>query len=270
MSEESHVLVEKDGPIGRLVLNRPDKLNACFGRMRDDLAEGLEDLAADSSIRVVIVTGRGRAFCAGADVKYMSGLLETGDYDSANALVESGRRVITAVVEMEKPVIASLNGPAAGGGANLAHCCDLKIASERASIGQTFNRIGLHPDWGGTWIVPQLVGPARAAELFFLAEMVDAAEAERIGLVNRVVPHDELEDATNDWAERLAAKPALSLALAKRAIRGSRTASLDEMLAYEAAAQESCFRSDDAREGTKAFVEKRPPVFGTRTEESRT
>lgn len=262
MSEESHVLVEKEGPIGRLVLNRPDKLNAFFGRMRDDIAVGLEDLAGDPTIRVVIVTGRGRAFCAGADVKYMSNLLETGDYDSANALVESGRRVIKTVVGMDKPVIASLNGPAAGGGANLALCCDLKIASDRASIGQTFNRIGLHPDWGGTWIVPRLAGPAKAAELFFLADMIDAAEAERIGLFNRVVPHEELEAATNDWAERLVQKPALSLALSKQAIRISRTATLDEMLEFEAAAQDTCFHTEDAREGTRAFVEKRPPVFG--------
>jgi 2-(1,2-epoxy-1,2-dihydrophenyl)acetyl-CoA isomerase len=163
---------------------------------------------------------------------------------------------------MSKPVIGSLNGPAAGGGANLALACDLRIASDRASIGQTFNRIGLHPDWGGTWLLPRLVGRARAAELFFFGEMIDATEAERLGLVNRVVPHDELEAATLEWAGRLAAKPPLALALAKQALQRCFSATLDEMLDYEAEAQDRCFRSADALEGTRAFVEKRPPRFG--------
>jgi len=262
VSTEPHVLVETDGPIGRLVLNRPDKLNSFSGAMRDDIANGLETLGADQSVRVVIVTGRGRAFCAGADVKYMASLLENGEYDEANALVEAGRKTIKAIVGMKKPVIASLNGPAAGGGANLALSCDLRIASDRASIGQTFNRIGLHPDWGGTWIVPRLVGQAKAAELFLFAEMIEAHEAERIGLLNRVVPHDELESVTNDWAQRLAEKPALSLALAKQALQKCWGATLDEMLDFESMAQNECFRSDDALEGTRAFVEKRPPRFG--------
>lgn len=262
MSTEPQVLVETDGPIGQVVLNRPEKLNSFSGAMRDEIANGFETLGADKSVRVVILTGRGRAFCAGADVKYMAGLLENGDYYEANALVEAGRRTIRAIVDMEKPVIASLNGPAAGGGANMALSCDLRIASDRASIGQTFNRIGLHPDWGGTWIVPRLVGQAKAAELFLLAEMIEAHEAERIGLLNRVVPHDELEAATNDWAQRLAEKPALSLALAKQALQKSWGATLDEMLDFESMAQNECFRSDDALEGTRAFVEKRPPRFG--------
>jgi len=221
MTAERQVLMETNGAIGRIILNRPDRLNAFSAAMRDEIADGLEILGSDDLIRVVIVTGRGRAFCTGADVKYMAALLENGDYAEANALVEAGRRTIKTVVEMKKPVIAALNGPAAGGGANLALSCDLRIASDRASIGQTFNRIGLHPDWGGTWIVPRLVGQAKAAELFLLAEMIEADEAERIGLVNRVVPHDELEEVSNDWARRLAEKPALSLALAKQALRMS-------------------------------------------------
>ncbi|MDH3298064.1 MAG: enoyl-CoA hydratase [Gemmatimonadota bacterium] len=261
MSSKPQIVIEKSGPVGRLVLNRPDKLNSFSGVMRDEIATGLESLAADANVRVVIVTGRGRAFCAGADVQYMADLLEAGAYAEADALVEAGRRVITAIVEMRKPVIAALNGPAAGGGANLALACDLRIASDRASIGQTFNRIGLHPDWGGTWIVPRLVGPAKAAELFFLAEMIDAREAERIGLVNRVVPHEELEASADEWAHRLADKPALSLALAKQSIRRSFDSTLDEMLDFESDAQNRCFRSPDALEGTRAFVEKRPPNF---------
>lgn len=243
-------------------MNRPDKLNAFFGSMRDEIADALEDLAGRADVRVVVVTGRGRAFCAGADVGYMADLLDRGAYDEANLLVTAGRRVIRAIIEMPKPVIAALNGPAAGGGANLALACDLRIASDRAMIGQTFNRIGLAPDWGGSWLVPRLVGRARAAELFMLAEMVDAREAERIGLVNRVVPHDELEDAVREMALSLAAKPALPLALAKEALRHSLSASLDEMLDFEVRSQDEAFRSADAREGTLAFVQKRPPLFG--------
>lgn len=257
-----NVLVEVRGPIGRLTLNRPDRLNAFFGAMRDEIASGLEALAADPQVRAVIVTGAGRAFCAGADVHYMHKLREREDVDGFMALVEGGRRVITAIMQMPKPVIAAINGPAAGGGANLALACDLRIASERASIGQTFNRIGLHPDWGGTWIVPRLVGPGRATELFFLAEMVEATEAERIGLVNRVVPHERLEAEVLKLARRLAEKPAPSLTLAKQAVRRSAGATLEEMLDYEEAAQRDCFRSADALEGMRAFIEKRSPEFG--------
>ena len=262
MSSEPSVLIDVRNAIGTVTLNRPDKLNAFFGTMRDEIAAALEELAAREDVRVVVITGRGRAFCAGADVSYMADLLERGAYDEANLLVTAGRRVIRSIIEMPKPVIAALNGPAAGGGANMALACDLRIASDRAAIRQTFNRIGLAPDWGGSWLVPRLVGRARAAELFFLAEMVDASEAERIGLVNRVVPHDDLEDTVSDLAARLAAKPALPLALAKHALRSSMSADLDEMLDFEVRAQDEAFRSADALEGTRAFVEKREPRFG--------
>lgn len=261
-TDSGYVLVEREGPVGRLVLDRPERLNSFFGTMRDEIADGLEELGRDGRVRVVVVTGRGRAFCAGADVKYMAELLEAEDFDEANALVEAGRRVVEAVTGMPKPVIASLNGPAAGGGANLALCCDLRIASDRASIGQTFNRIGLHPDWGGTWIVPRLVGATMAAELFLFAEMIPAEDACAMGLLNRVVPHDDLERMTAEWADRLAAKPALPMALAKQALRRTWTSTLQEMLAFEAEAQNRCFRSDDAREGIMAFTEKRSPRFG--------
>ena len=258
----SRVVVDIDGPVATLTLNRPERLNSFLGSMRDEIGDGLEGLGARDDVRVVIVTGAGRAFCAGADVEYLADLIENGEIEEASALVEAGRRVVRAIVDMPKPVIASLNGPAAGGGANLALACDLRIASDRASIGQTFNRIGLHPDWGGTWFVPRLVGPARAAELFFLAEMLDAKEAERIGLFNRVVPHDDLATETRAMADILAAKPALSLRLAKEALRRTVDATLDEMLDYEVYAQRECFESADALEGTRAFVEKRAPRFG--------
>ncbi|MCG8467487.1 MAG: enoyl-CoA hydratase [Gemmatimonadetes bacterium] len=259
---ESLVLVEVEDGVGTLTLNRPEKLNAFIGEMRDRIADGIERLADDEGVRAVIITGAGRAFCAGADVKYLTQLIESQSIDEAVALVEAGRRVADAIRRMPKPVIAAINGPAAGGGANMALACDLRIAAEGASIGQTFNRIGLHPDWGGTYNVPRLVGPARAAELFFFAEMVPADEALAIGLVNRVVPANELMALAREWAERLAAKPALPLRLAKRAIQRSLASSFDEMLDYETEAQRACFESADALEGVRAFVEKRRPVFG--------
>ncbi len=264
---ETQVRVEIADGVGTLTLNRPEKLNAFIGEMRTEIARGVEALGADDAVRAVIVTGAGRAFCAGADVKYMTRLIETQALDEALALVEGGREVATAIRAMPKPVIAAINGPAAGGGANLALACDLRLASETATIGQTFNRIGLHPDWGGTYVVPRLVGPARAAELFFFAEMIPAAEAERMGLVNRVVPADELMPLAREWARRLARKPALPLRLAKEAIRRSLAASFEEMLDYETAAQRACFASDDALEGVRAFVEKRKPDFGAKPAE---
>lgn len=263
MTGDPRVLIDVEAEVATVTLNRPDKLNAFFGSMREEIADAFEDLAGRSDIRAVVVTGRGRAFCAGADVGYLAGLLEDEAYEEANLLVKAGRRVIRAVLEMPKPVIAALNGPAAGGGANLALACDLRIASDRASIGQTFNRIGLAPDWGGSWLVPRIVGRSKAAELFFLGEMLDAAEAERLGLFHRVVPHPELYDAAREMADRLARKPPLALALAKKALRMSLDSGLEEMMDFEEMAQDSAFRSTDALEGTRAFVERREPRFGS-------
>jgi 2-(1,2-epoxy-1,2-dihydrophenyl)acetyl-CoA isomerase len=208
-----------------------------------------------------MVTGAGRAFCAGADIGYMKDLTASGDVAAFRALVEAGREVVTVVRETAKPVIASVNGPAAGGGANFALSCDLRIASDRASIGQTFNRIGLHPDWGGTFFLPRLVGAARALELVYSAELIPADEALRLGLFSRVVPHDQLETATREVALSLAAKPPKALALAKKAIYASDRRTLDDQLDMELAHQLACFQSDDAKEGLAAFLEKRAPEF---------
>jgi enoyl-CoA hydratase/carnithine racemase len=258
---DEHILVGREGAVGTVTINRPDKLNAFAGRMRQDAAAALHELREDPAIRVIVVTGAGRAFCAGADIAYMRQLLESGDTEAFTALVEAGRAVVTAIRETPKPVIASVNGPAAGGGANLALACDIRIASDRAAIGQTFSRIGLHPDWGGTYLLPRLVGPARALELFFSGEMVSAPEAERLGLFSRVVPHERLRAETAALAATLAERPPLALALAKQAVYASEGRSLAEMLDLELQHQLRCFASRDAREGFAAFLEKRPPSF---------
>ena len=256
-----HVLTAVEDGVGTITLNRPKKLNAFAGTMRQEIAQAVHALADDDAVKVLVITGAGRAFCAGADIAYMQELLDNQDVDGFRALVEAGRDVVTTIRNTAKPVIASVNGAAAGGGANMALACDLRIASDRASIGQTFNRIGLHPDWGGTYFLPRLVGPSKALELIFSGEMVPAQEAERLGLFNRVVPADRLKTETLALAQGLAAKPPIALALAKRAIHTSDTASLDGMLDIEVANQLRCFESDDAREGLEAFLDKRPPEF---------
>ncbi|HEU4643087.1 MAG TPA: enoyl-CoA hydratase-related protein [Gemmatimonadaceae bacterium] len=256
-----HILVERADGVGTLTLNRPDRLNAFAGRMRQELGEAFEALERDPDVRVIVLTGAGRAFCAGADIGYMAELIERRDVESMAALVEAGRRVVTAMRASTKPVIGSINGAAAGGGANLALACDLRIASEHAKLGQTFNRIGLHPDWGATYFLPRLVGPAKALELFWMADVIDAGECLRLGLFNKVVPHGALAAETMAVARALVEKPALALALAKRAVYESLDRSLPEMLDYELDAQLRCFESGDAAEGIRAFLEKRAPVF---------
>lgn len=255
------IRVEVDGRIGTITLNRPDRLNSFADQMRQEIATAVTELADSDDVRVMVITGAGRGFCTGADVNYLKEILDAGDEAALRELVEAGRTAVTAVREAPQPVIAALNGPAAGGGANLALACDLRIASDRASIGQTFNRVGLHPDWGGTYFLPRLVGPAVAAELFFTGDMITAEEAYRLGIFNRVVPHERLAAETRSLAGKLAAKPALSLRLAKRAIHRSLDASMDEMHDYELDAQLRCARSADAREGITAFLEKREPRF---------
>lgn len=262
MTTYEHILLRRDGQVGTLVLNRPEKLNAFAGTMRREIADALDELEADPTVRTIVITGAGRAFCAGADVRYMAELIERKDEDAMAALVEAGRRVIMTIRTSSKPVIGSINGVAAGGGANLALACDMRIASDRAQLGQTFNRIGLCPDWGGTYFLPRLVGPAKALELFWLAEVIDAAECLRLGLFNRVVAHEVLEAETMALARALAAKPALALSLAKRAVYASPHSSLPEMLDDELDAQLRCFRSGDATEGIMAFLEKRTAAFG--------
>lgn len=257
---ESVILHRSDG-VGTITLNRPDRLNAFAGRMREEIAAAVEAVAGDDDVRVLVITGAGRAFCAGADVGYMEGLLAQRDEAAFTALVEAGRRVVTAIRATPKPVIAAVNGAAAGGGANLALACDIRVASDRASIGQTFNRIGLHPDWGGTYFLPRLVGTSRALELMFTGRMVKSEEALRIGLFDRVVPHDALHAETAALASSLAAKPPKALALVKRAVYASGDRTLGEMLETELDHQLACFTTEDAYEGMRAFLEKRAPVF---------
>ncbi|HUS10684.1 MAG TPA: enoyl-CoA hydratase [Pyrinomonadaceae bacterium] len=256
-----HIDVTEDSGITTITLNRPEKLNALAGHMRRDLAEALESAGSDRSVHVVVITGAGRAFCAGGDIRAMGALIEEKDADEFSRLLGSARRVITAIRQMTKPVIASIGGPASGAGFNLALACDLRIASTDASFSQSFVKVGLHPDWGGTYFLPRLVTPNKACELFFLGETLDANEAQRLGIVNFVVEPAALETETRKLAERLRAAPAISIGAAKQAVYMSQSAELEEMLRFETEAQLRCFESEDGREGVRAFLEKREPKF---------
>jgi len=247
--------------VATITLNRPDKLNAFSGTMREDLVAALEACQADADCRVVVITGAGRAFCAGGDVDTMAGMQKAGDVERFRKLLDAGRDIVTGIASMSKPVIAAVNGVAAGAGCNLALACDYRIASDSAKLGETFVRIGLHPDWGGTWLLPRLVGPSRAAELLMTGRIVDAQEALAIGMVDRVVPAAELVAETEKLARSIAAGPPLAIAGIKRALRRSERETLSGQLAIETEHQMEAFRSDDAAEGMAAFFEKRPAAF---------
>ncbi len=253
--------IAEDSGITTITLNRPEKLNALAGHMRRDLAQALESAGSDRNVHVVVITGAGRAFCAGGDIAVMAELIERHDAEEFSRLLGAARRVVTAIRQMTKPVIASINGPASGAGCNLAFACDLRVASTSASFSQSFAKVGLHPDWGGTYFLPRLVTPNKACEMFFLGDSIDAAEAHRLGIVNYVVAPDELETATRSLAQRLREAPPISVAAAKQAVYMSQSSDLDEMLRFETEAQMRCFESLDGSEGVRAFLEKRAPKF---------
>jgi 2-(1,2-epoxy-1,2-dihydrophenyl)acetyl-CoA isomerase len=250
--------VDIDGPVATLTLDRPEALNALTVPMKVALHEALGSLARDRSVRAVILTGAGRAFCAGQD------LAEREQPDAAPLDVEVRERynpIIRALRSMGQPVIAAVNGVAAGAGASLAFACDLRIAAEEARFILAFGRIGLVPDSGATWFLPRIVGPARAAELALLGEAVDAQEALRIGLVSRVVPGDRLMAETRALADRLAEGAPLALSLTKEALQRSLSIDLDQALEGEAKLQGIAGASADHAEGLAAFREKRAPRF---------
>jgi len=260
MAEEL-IKVTQDCGVVTITLNRPERLNAFVGHMRRDLAEALEEAGSDPHVRVVVLTGAGRAFCAGGDVHFMAELVERNDPEEFARLLGAARRVILTIRHMTKPVIASINGVAAGAGFNLALACDLRIASSDATFSQSFVKLGFHPDWGGTYFLPRVVSSNKACELFFLGDAISADEAYRLGLLNRVVPPEQLESETLKLAQRLCDAPGISIAAAKNAVYISEQDSLEQMLQYEVDAQLRCFDSEDAREGVRAFLEKRPPRF---------
>lgn len=261
MRYECLIYESQDG-IATLTLNRPERLNALGGTLREDLYDAVRRASEDPEVRVMIVTGAGKGFCAGGDVKAMSESRETGrGRPLAERIAPIRDRVILAMREAPQPIIAAVNGPAVGAGMNVALACDIRLASTAARFGQTFVRRGLHPDWGGTWFLTRLVGTSRACELIFTGDVFDAEEAWRLGIVNRVVAPGELMPAAQELARRIAAGPPVAIRLAKRAIHNAADADLRSALEYETFAQNVCFETEDSREGLRAFVEKREPRF---------
>lgn len=255
-----NILFEKTGAVGRITLNRPEKLNAFVGTMREEIYEAL-CLCEAEDVRAVILTGTGNGFCAGADVRFLAQVRNTNDAASLDRVLKLARNIVSKIRELPKPVIASINGATAGGGINLALACDVRVASEQATFGETFIRLGLHPDWGGTFFLPRLVGTATAIEMMMSGDVINAREAYRLGLINRLVAPDALQAATMEMAERFTRNSPRINAMIKQAIYQSLNASFDEMLDRETAAQRACFGLDDSAEGLNAFLEKRPPLF---------
>lgn len=259
--KREHVLVETDNHVATVTLNRPERMNAFGGRMRQEIVEVLAEVAEDRDVRVVVITGAGTAFCTGGDVNEFA----SGETRALAKEVSSERhamcRAVLLINAMEKPVIAAVNGVAAGGGCNLALACDIRIASERARFGQVFTRRGVHPDWGGIYFLPRLVGYAKAAELIFSGDVIDAAEAYRIGLVNRVMPHEEFQSSTRDMALRIARNAPIPIAFAKRGLQNFYRWDLSQALDYESYVLEVTMKSEDIIEGFAAFLEKRDPNF---------
>jgi 2-(1,2-epoxy-1,2-dihydrophenyl)acetyl-CoA isomerase len=260
MSYET-IIWEQDGAVGRLTLNRPDRLNAWTTEFGMELKDAIESAAADSSVRAVIVTGAGRGFSSGADLKEGFEPADDGRPDIRKRLHEVYHPVIVGLRTMPKPVVCAVNGPAVGIGCSLALAGDLILMAESAYLGLAFVNIGLMPDGGSTLFVPASVGKARAFQMAFLGERVDAARAVEWGLANAVHPDDKLLDEANELVERFAAGPTVAYASAKKALNQMIYPNLHEQLEVEMELQHALGRTDDFLEGGIAFIEKREPAF---------
>jgi 2-(1,2-epoxy-1,2-dihydrophenyl)acetyl-CoA isomerase len=261
-SRDSLILHATDNAVSWITLNRPEAMNALTPDQRDHLVQLFGDASADPAVRAVVITATGRGFCAGADLR--SGAARPAERvagDVARTIRLGAQRLVAAVLDCEKPVLAAVNGTAAGIGAHLALACDLVLAAEEARFIEVFVRRGLVPDGGGAYLLPRLIGPRRAKELMFFGDALSAADAERLGLVNRVVPAADLEKTAREWAERLAAGPTRALALTKHLVNASLDTDRATAFAAEAAAQEINMTTADAQEGVASFVERRAPRF---------
>jgi 2-(1,2-epoxy-1,2-dihydrophenyl)acetyl-CoA isomerase len=264
---DAALLYEKQGGVATFTLNRPAARNALTAAMFLDMERILIEIEADDEVRVVVLTGTGRGFSAGADLKPVAkeerrrSQAVSFPGDAGGDILARGNRCILRLRELPKPVLGSINGDAVGIGCSLALATDLRVASDSARFGVVFSRIGLGPDGGASHFLRNLVGPAKALELLFLGDLVDASEALRLGLVNRVVEANELAAATSEVAERLAQGPTLAYGFAKAAVYQGASLAFASLLDLEARNQQIAGRSRDAREGAKAFLEKRKPDF---------
>lgn len=257
------IILEKEEGIATITLHRPERLNAYTTQMGEELVEGLERVDADRDVRVVVITGAGRAFCSGADVKdnFLRVLEERKRGERGVPGFSFPERGPMILRNMAKPVIASINGPAVGIGFTLAVACDMRIASENATLGAIFVRVGLTPEFGSTYNLTRLVGIAKACELVFTGKMISAKEAKEMGLLNQVVPADELKAATHELVRSIAQWPPIAIQIAKRGLYQGLDNDLAAQLQFEAFGLDFCRGTQDHEEGAKAFLEKRQPRF---------
>jgi len=256
-------MVEKSDGVQTITLNRPKTLNAWNAQMGLEVASALDDARQDDNVRVVVVTGAGRGFSSGADMGLLSNVAENGP--RIDNQVNRGPSIISIVLQLrrlEKPVIAAINGITTGGGFGVALACDIRIASDRAEFSQVFVRRGIIPDAGCTFFLPKIVGTEKALELIFSGDKIDSRQALEMGLVGRVVPHEELMAEAMNFARRLASGPPIAIGLAKRAVYlGMESSDLPSHLDMEFAYNSLCFSTEDFREGVRSFREKRQPHF---------
>jgi len=256
--EFKYIIYEKSEGIATITMNRPEALNAFSAEVVSEILQAIEDVKVDESVRVVVLTGAGeKAFSAGADIKAMKGMNAL----KARELSQMGERLCNALENLEKPVIAAINGYALGGGLEVAMACDIRIASENARMGQTEINIGLIPGWGGTQRLTRLIGATKAKELIFTGKMIDARTAEQLGLVNMVVPQDKFRETVRQFALELAQKAPVALKVAKALINKGAEISLDAAIALEREGFGVVASTEDLQEGVSAFIEKRKPVF---------
>lgn len=253
------VILKKEDRIAAIVLNRPKQLNALNEQLGEELIEALEDVRKDDEIRVVVITGEGRAFSGGADI---NDLLDAAQTNRESELTQGWpERGCLCLKKVNKPIIASINGSAIGFGLALALACDIRIASEAARLGVGFVRVGIPPGFGLTYFLPRLIGIGRACELALTSRVIDAWEAEKIGLVNKVVSAENLKAATYELAATLAGEAPLAIRLTKQALYEGLNRELADQLRSETCGQRECSKTEDHIEGLKAFLEKRKPVF---------
>ncbi|MEM0007803.1 MAG: enoyl-CoA hydratase-related protein [Candidatus Bathyarchaeia archaeon] len=256
--EFKYIMYEKSEGIATITINRPEALNAFNAEVVSEIMQALDDVRADENVRVVVLTGAGeKAFSAGADIKAMKGMNAL----KARELSQMGEKLCSALENLEKPVIAAINGYALGGGLEVAMACDLRIASENARMGQTEINIGLIPGWGGTQRLTRLIGATKAKELIFTGKMIDAKTAEQLGLVNMVVPQEKFRETVRQFALELAQKAPVALKVAKALINKGSEISLDAAIALEREGFGVVASTEDLQEGVSAFIEKRKPMF---------
>jgi 2-(1,2-epoxy-1,2-dihydrophenyl)acetyl-CoA isomerase len=256
------LILDRDGAVATVRLNNPAKLNALSETMTRELVDALAALKDDPEVRAVVLTGEGRGFCSGADLGGMEQEYREGGRARPTDLLDEGyAKIVRLIVESPKPVIAAVNGVAAGAGLSLALACDLRIASDEATFSMAFVRIGLVPDSGASYFLPRIVGAAAALELSITGERIDASHALRIGLVGRVVPATLLADETAPLAAALAALPTAAIGLTKKLLREAASLTLEEALALESRVQDEATLTEDHREGVLAFLDKRAPEF---------